>query len=229
MIELIQVCANQMPVPVAQAIIKTESGFNPYAIGVNSNGKSVGGITQPNNHQQAVQLAYSLLQQGRNIDLGLSQINSANLKWLGLSIHQVFQPCENLKAMQKVYLDCYARAGESTSKTYGTRMQRAWSCYNTGNFRNGFFNGYVNKVTRNFNEFQKFTPQQKQYIPIPHIQQIQNPVASPMVASVSSDKTIEISTENTSEIMVNQKNTTEQGTPDQKEKVFHSWDIFREF
>lgn len=147
MIDIIQECAPSTPVPVAQAIIKTESGFNPNAIGVNYGGKP---IKQPKSYSEAVIKAKQLINSGHNIDLGLAQINSSNLKWLGLSIEQVLQPCTNLKAMQFILYDCYKRSGESG---LGTKMQRAFSCYNTGNHHKGFNNNYVNKVSRNYNSF----------------------------------------------------------------------------
>lgn len=145
MIELIQACAPSTPVPIAQAIIKTESGFNPHAIGVNYGGKKV---AQPKTYNEAVIRAKQLISTGHNIDLGLAQINSANLKWLGLSVEQVLQPCNNLKAMQYILSDCYQRSGNNG---LGTKMQRAFSCYNTGNHKKGFNNNYVSKVTRNYN------------------------------------------------------------------------------
>lgn len=147
MIELIQTCSPNVYLPIAQAIIKTESNFNQFAIGVNAKG---GAVKQPTSYQEAVKTAKRLIGQGLNIDMGYAQINSANLGWLGLSVEQVFNPCSNLKAMQTVYLTCYNKAGNTG---LGTRMQRAFSCYNTGNFTRGFKNGYVNKITRYFNEF----------------------------------------------------------------------------
>ncbi|WP_180061831.1 MULTISPECIES: lytic transglycosylase domain-containing protein [unclassified Acinetobacter] len=147
MIDLIQACASNTPVPVAQAIIRTESRFNPHAIGVNYGGKQ---IKQPKSYAEAVLKAKQLISSGHNIDLGLAQINSSNLKWLGLSIEQVLQPCNNLKAMQFILYDCYKRSGESG---LGTKMQRAFSCYNTGNHKKGFNNNYVNKVSANYNRY----------------------------------------------------------------------------
>lgn len=146
-IGLIQHCASGMDYPVAHAIVKQESAFNPYAIGVNKGGKPV---KQPKTYAQAVATAKQLLASGYNIDLGLGQINSSNLKWLNLSVEQAFNPCANLKAMQTVYLECFKKSGETG---LGTKMQRALSCYNTGNARLGFKNGYVNKVTNHFNNF----------------------------------------------------------------------------
>lgn len=143
---LMAACAPQVPTPVSYAIARSESNLNPYAIGVNKGAKGL--ARQPRNYQEAVQAAYRLRAEGKNIDLGLAQINITNFGWLGLSIEKAFNPCENLKAMQKVYLDCLNRFGGSGQ---GTPMQRAFSCYNTGNASRGFRNGYVAKVTKNYN------------------------------------------------------------------------------
>lgn len=143
---LLQQCAPHIDPVVAHAIVRTESSFKPFAIGVNK-GKKVG---QPRDFRQAVATAKGLLQAGGNIDIGLAQINSNNLNWLKLSVEDAFNPCANLRAMQTVYNSCFERAG---STGLGTRMQRAFSCYNTGNMVKGFNNGYVNKVTKNFNTF----------------------------------------------------------------------------
>ena len=144
---LMTACAPQVPTPVSYAIIKTESNFNPFAIGVNKGAKGL--ARQPRSYQEAVQAAYRLRAEGKNFDVGLAQINIANFGWLGLSIEKAFSPCENIKAMQKVYLDCLSRFGDDRGQ--GTPMQRAFSCYNTGNASRGFRNGYVAKVTNHYN------------------------------------------------------------------------------
>lgn len=143
---LVAQCASGVDYPIAHAIVQRESGFRPYAIGVNK----AAAVKQPKTYNEAVLKAKQLLAQGYNIDLGLAQINSNNLKWLGLSVEQVLDPCQNMKAMQTVYLDCFAKAGENG---LGTRIQRAFSCYNTGSSSRGFSNGYVQKVTTNFNNY----------------------------------------------------------------------------
>lgn len=145
---MVRQCANQMPLHISHGIISTESNYNPFAIGVNQKGKSVG-IRQPTNYQEAVITAKKLIQSGQNIDMGLAQINSSNLKWLGLNVEQVFDVCTNLKAMQYVFLTCYKSAKDGNY----SREQKALSCYNTGNHEKGFSNGYVNKVTRNINNY----------------------------------------------------------------------------
>lgn len=143
---LLQQCAPDIDPVVAHAIVRTESTFQPFAIGVNKGTR----VNQPKNYRQAVATAKTLLADGGNIDLGLAQINSNNLNWLKLSVEEAFNPCANLKAMQTVYNSCYKRAGTGG---LGNRMQRAFSCYNTGNMKNGFNNGYVNKTTKHFNTF----------------------------------------------------------------------------
>lgn len=144
---LMAACAPNVPTPISYAITKTESNFNPYAIGVNKGAKGL--ARQPRSYQEAVQAAYRLRAEGKNFDAGLAQINITNFGWLGLSIEKAFNPCENLKAMQKVYLNCLSRFGGGSGQ--GTPMQRAFSCYNTGNASRGFRNGYVTKVTNHYN------------------------------------------------------------------------------
>ncbi|HFX6175523.1 TPA: lytic transglycosylase domain-containing protein [Acinetobacter baumannii] len=140
---LAQQCAPQVDVNIASAIVKSESSFNPFAIGVN---RAAGLKKQPTSYEEAVTVAKRLISQGRNIDVGFAQINSANFKRLNLSVEQVFDPCTNLSAMQFIFNDC-------RNKAKGKDIYKAMSCYNTGNHSSGFRNGYVAKVSRNLNYF----------------------------------------------------------------------------
>lgn len=140
--DLIKQCASGVPEKVALAIISQESSFNPNAIGVN---RAKVNFPKPKNRSEAIYIAKKLINSGHNIDMGYGQINSANLKWLGLSVDQVFEPCNNLKAMKRILGDCYNRA------VGNNRLQKAFSCYNTGNHSSGFRNGYVRKVTLKYN------------------------------------------------------------------------------
>lgn len=221
MIDLIQTCSPQMQVPIAQAIIKTESGFNQFAIGVNKGGKTV---KQPQTYQEAVATAKNLIARGANIDMGYAQINSNNLKWLGLSIEQVFEACTNLKAMQMVYLYCYNKAGNTG---LGTRMQRALSCYNTGNFIKGFNNGYVNKTTNNLNYFvdrQKNYHQQYPQYNLKATQYIQLPKSQSMISTKKVEKT-----KHNNDLNKSRQVNTNAESIKQPVKVFFSWDVFKEF
>lgn len=140
---LAQQCAPQVDVNIASAIVKSESSFNPFAIGVNRAARLK---KQPTSYEEAVTVAKRLISQGRNIDVGFAQINSANFKRLNLSVEQVFDPCTNLSAMQFIFNDC-------RNKAKGKDIYKAMSCYNTGNHSSGFRNGYVAKVSRNLNYF----------------------------------------------------------------------------
>ncbi len=146
---LLQQCSPKINPIIAHAIVKTESSFNPFAIGVNSGSRLK---RQPKSYGQALAVAQRLIANGKNIDLGLAQINSSNYRWLQLTPADALNPCSNLRAMQKIYLNCYKKAKYGR---LGTRMQRAFSCYNTGSTTKGFRNGYVRKTTRNYNKYAK--------------------------------------------------------------------------
>ena len=129
------------PVTMA-AVVRAESGFYPWSIGVNT-GPPLS--REPRSLEEARATARALLARGQNIDLGLAQINSANLSWLGLTADTVFEPCRNLHGAAIVLTACYERASARLGE--GQRaLQAALSCYNTNSLSQGFLNGYVQKV-----------------------------------------------------------------------------------
>lgn len=127
--ELAKTCAGDVHQDTLQAIARTESGFNPYAIGV------VGGaVKQPKSFAEAVETANTLHEQGKNFSMGLAQINRYNLDKYGLSYETVFDPCRNLKVGADILKECFFRAGGKPQDA----LQKALSCYYSGNFRTGF-------------------------------------------------------------------------------------------
>lgn len=142
---LAQECAPTVHPSTLAAIVQTESQFRPFAIGINDN-KSL--PSQPKNANEAVAAAKALIAQGHNIDLGLGQINSANLNWLGLSVEDAFDPCVNLAASAHILAQNYMRAHVQTREPQAA-LQQALSAYNTGSFMKGFGNGYVSRVLNN--------------------------------------------------------------------------------
>lgn len=145
---LIEECAPNVAPQMIQQIIKVESNGNPFAIGVNRvrGKKQLKAIkfVMPKTNPEAVELARRYIDAGYNIDMGLMQINSANLRKLKISVNDIFDQCTNIKAGAYILSENYARS----SKAFGAgqiALQAALSAYNTGNYSDGFSNGYVKK------------------------------------------------------------------------------------
>ena len=138
-----QCAPNVAPATIA-AIVQTESRGNELAIGVNGLGRS---IAQPTSVADAIRIARFYVSKGYSVDLGLGQINSRNMKALGLTWDTVFEPCTNIAAAGAVL------SGNYFSVRQGLHPQRALrialSMYNTGSQSRGFSNGYVGKVVGN--------------------------------------------------------------------------------
>lgn len=136
-------CAPQVHAGTARALVRVESAFNPWAIGV------VGGALdrQPRHRAEALATAKALRDAGWNFSVGLGQINVGNFDRLGLTLETTFEPCANLAAMQTVLAECFDRASGSAAKAVDqVALRQALSCYYSGNFDTGFRHGYVRKV-----------------------------------------------------------------------------------
>jgi type IV secretion system protein VirB1 len=122
-LEIAAACGPGVAPETLAAVARVESGFDPLLIGVNARGAAP---IRSASATQAAETARALIAQGRSIDLGLMQINSRNLGWLGLSVEEAFDPCHSVAA--------------------GARVLTAFSGYNTGSASRGFANGYVARV-----------------------------------------------------------------------------------
>jgi len=139
---LIHECAPGVAPATIQAIIRTESSFNPLALNVNGNVRLQ---SQPKTAAQAASWSQWLIDRGYSIDMGLMQINSRNLERLNLTPAEVFDPCQNIRAGATILTADYKRAAKIHGD--GTKaLLHAISSYNTGTFDRGFRNGYVAKV-----------------------------------------------------------------------------------
>lgn len=129
-------CQNlAVPADVMHHVVRVESSFNPYAIGV------VGGrlARQPANLAEALATVRMLESRGYNFSLGLAQVNRHNLAKYGLaSYEQAFQACPNLQAGSRILAECHGRSKGDWGKSF--------SCYYSGNFTTGFREGYVQKI-----------------------------------------------------------------------------------
>lgn len=135
-------CAPSVAPEIMEKLVRAESGFNRFAIGVNG---AEHRSYHPGSEEEAVRIARELIDKGHSIDMGLGQINSANLDWLDLTMETVFDSCTNLSASERVLRDGYDRARAQGSGPE-TALHQALSAYNTGTFTRGFSNGYVARV-----------------------------------------------------------------------------------
>lgn len=133
-IALAQECAPTVSPQTMAAIVKVESGYNPYAIGV------VGGYLpkQPTSLEEALATVKDLADKGYNFSVGLSQVNRYNFDRYNLTYETAFNVCENLRAGSLILEECYVRALNKHSNDEQTALRAAFSCYYSGNFLRGF-------------------------------------------------------------------------------------------
>lgn len=141
-LSLAQACAPSVAPETLAAIAHVESRFDPLAIGVNQ-GPSPG--RRARSADEASLMARRLVARGANLDLGLTQINSDNLAWLGLSIEEAFDPCLSLGAAATVLRSGYRPTGPDL-RAHQAALRVALSRYNTGHPQRGIRNGYVARV-----------------------------------------------------------------------------------
>ncbi len=124
---LLQQCAPEVAPVTMAAVVQTESGGWPWTIHDNTTGQSL----RFRSRARAVAMARILIAQGHKLDMGLAQIDSENLTWLGLSVTNVFNPCSNLQAAQRILIGAYRQAGASGTQS----LDGAFQAYNSGNIK----------------------------------------------------------------------------------------------
>lgn len=132
---------------VMTAIVKVESGGNPWAININKKGIRL--LAQPKTKDEAISWINWFNERNYNIDIGIAQINIKNIKKLGYNPTDFLDPCLNLKIASIILLDNYKGSLKYTNNS-DDAVKLAISAYNTGNYRSGFTNGYVQKVVTKY-------------------------------------------------------------------------------
>jgi type IV secretion system protein VirB1 len=137
--QLLQSCAPNIGPRTMTAIVHVESGGNRFAVRDNTLDRAF----YPKSTDEAVRLANYLLGKHHNLDLGISQLNSANLPGLGMSVRQTFNPCDNLRGGASILAGDYRRAvAKFGPGQYALR--RAIGAYNTGSLFAG--NKYISMI-----------------------------------------------------------------------------------
>lgn len=152
-------CAPSVNPQILQEIVRVESNFNPYAIGV------VGGQLkrQPKSKAEAIVTAKDLMSKGLNYSAGLAQVNLKNFTLHNIDLSNVFNACDNLRAGAAIFNECHVRAKYKFGDTVQA-LEGALSCYYSGNFTTGTIAGengtpsYVTKVLYSENTLNKAIP-----------------------------------------------------------------------
>ena len=136
-------CAPGVALESLASIARAESAFAVLALNVN---RLVGQQPRATTPQEAARLAEGYVAQGYSVDLGLMQVNSANLPRLGLTFAEVLDPCTNIGAGARILREGYAAAVQAEPGQPQRALRVAFSRYNTGHPERGFANGYVRRV-----------------------------------------------------------------------------------
>lgn len=140
---LVLSCAVFVAPDTMMSVIQNESGGDPLSIHVNK----LSDDKQPKRIKtvdEAVAITERYLRAGYSVDMGLMQVNSRNLPMLGVSVAEAFEPCQNVRMGAAILAANYAQAAQKTGPGQ-VALLAALSAYNTGNFYEGFLNGYVAK------------------------------------------------------------------------------------
>jgi type IV secretion system protein VirB1 len=118
-------CTPRVAPDVLLSIAYAESHWRALAIHDNVTGE----VFEPDSKREAIEIASQLIAEGHNPDLGLLQINAANLARTALSIATAFDPCASMYAGAQVLLEDYSCG--ATSAEQQTAILHALSAYNT--------------------------------------------------------------------------------------------------
>lgn len=154
MMMLIKQCAPSVHPETMGAVISAESRGHMFAIADAgplylpwSKRKSMVQSFYFSTVNEASGKARALIAAGHTVSLGPAQINDRQLRRVGLTIEQAFDPCSNLRGGAQILTECY----QSAVKKYGEgerALRAALSCYNSGDFERGERDGYVERVKK---------------------------------------------------------------------------------
>ena len=139
---LFQQCAPALDARLTTSLVRQESSFNPYAIGLD--GKAVL-QRQPRSLEEAIATVEELQKENQQFSVGLAQIHVSNIKRFGLTWTQAFDPCTNLKYGQAVLIDFHQNALKAGFKQDGA-VFAALRGYNSGDIHAKVSNGYATEI-----------------------------------------------------------------------------------
>ncbi len=140
--DLMQQCAPEVSPVLMHALVRTESAWRPFAIGMDT---KHGAVKQPASLEEAVATAKSLAASGRKFSVGLAQIHMSNIALYGLTWEQAFNPCTNLSLGQKILWNFYHRASASGYSGVAA-IWAALRGYNSGGVNRVISDDYANRI-----------------------------------------------------------------------------------
>jgi len=170
-------CAPLVAPETLVSIAQAESRLEPLTIHDNTTGNAY----IPATIEAASAQAEGLMRAGHSVDLGLMQINSANLHLAGLSVLQSFEACYALTAGARLLAQGYS--GGVTVDEQQRALRIALSRYNTGDPLRGFENGYVSRVV---SAARRVVPAIQVPEPSPRLQESRNAAAELRILSAFS-------------------------------------------
>lgn len=138
--DLAERCGPSVAPSTLAAIANTESKFRPHVVSDNTSHK----VRDFDTKEDAAALANNLIAHGHSVDLGLMQINSANLARLGYTTYDALDACRSVAGGAQILSRSFVSSGDAADAQVALR--RALSRYNTGNSWAGYRNGYVRRV-----------------------------------------------------------------------------------
>jgi type IV secretion system protein VirB1 len=133
-------CENSVAPQTLLAVAKVESNLGLFPIHDNTTGRSY----NPPSQSEALEIAQDLTSLNHSIDLGIMQINNANLRAFRMRVEDAFNPCRSMDAAATI-LSLDYEGGDDVAEQQKA-LRAALSAYNTGNDSDGFRNGYVHRV-----------------------------------------------------------------------------------
>lgn len=93
-VQLAQRCAPSVAPTTMAAIVRTESGGNPWVLWDNTTHRGY----HPNSRQEALRILRTLMAEGHQVDVGIAQIDTENFVRYHLTPQTALDACTNLRA-----------------------------------------------------------------------------------------------------------------------------------
>ena len=139
---IIETCAAGVDARLFTSLVRRESNFNPFAIGLD--GKAVL-KAQPRSYEEAVKTAVNLRRQGIGFSVGLSQVHISNVVRLKMTWQEAFDPCTNLRTGSEIFRGFYTQAVQAGYRS-DSAVFAALRGFNSGSVHNPVSNGYAKAI-----------------------------------------------------------------------------------